>query len=59
MSNDEAIKVLKNIKAYANRDSLDALEYTIKVLKKLECAGITDPLQADFSAVAANAKEGN
>ncbi|WP_191018170.1 hypothetical protein [Treponema zioleckii] len=51
MTNNDVIKVLKDIKTYANRDSLEALTYAIEVLEKLEKAGISEPLQSDFSKV--------
>ncbi len=51
MTNNEVIKVLKDIKTYANRDSLEALAYAIEVLEKLEKGGVKEPLTTDFSKV--------
>lgn len=46
MTNVEAVKALKDIKTYAQANALDALEYAIKVLEKLEKDGIKNPLES-------------
>ncbi|MCQ2574070.1 MAG: hypothetical protein MJ182_09250 [Treponema sp.] len=45
MTNVEAIKALKDIKTYAQANALDALDYAIKVLEKLDKDGINNPLE--------------
>lgn len=45
MTNVEAVKALKDIKTYAQAHSLDALDYAIKVLEKLEKDGVKNPLE--------------
>jgi hypothetical protein len=49
MTNDEAIKALKEIKTYTAATLLDELDYVIAVMEKLNKAGITKPLDADFT----------
>lgn len=49
MNNEKAIRALEQVKTYVSANSLDELDYAIEVLKKLESAGITDPLNTDFS----------
>lgn len=44
MTNDMAIAALKDIKTYVAAGSLDAVDYAIDVLKKLNELGIDDPL---------------
>ncbi len=51
MTNNEAIKVLKELKTYCAADSLDAVHYAIAVIEHLEKAGVSAPLLADFSQV--------
>ncbi|MBS7261575.1 MAG: hypothetical protein MJ185_09840 [Treponema sp.] len=46
MTNVEAVKALKDIKTYAQAKSLDALDYAIKVLEKLEKDGVKAPLES-------------
>jgi len=46
MTNAEAIKALTDIKTYAQAQSLDALDYAIKVLEKLEKEEKTKPLES-------------
>ncbi|MCF0242232.1 MAG: hypothetical protein HUK25_06305 [Treponema sp.] len=45
MTNVDAIKALNDIKTYAQANALDALEYAIKILEKLEKDGIKEPLK--------------
>lgn len=45
MTNVDAVKALKDIKTYAQAHSLDALDYAIKVLEKLEKDGVKNPLE--------------
>lgn len=45
MTNMDAVKALKDIKTYAQANALDALDYAIKVLEKLEKDGIKEPLE--------------
>ncbi|MBQ3825021.1 MAG: hypothetical protein II811_02675 [Spirochaetaceae bacterium] len=49
VSNEKALKALEQIKTYCAATNLDELNYVIKILKKLQCAGVTKPLEADFS----------
>lgn len=51
MNNKEAIKVLKELQTYCSATSLDAVNYTIAVLEKLEAQGILEPLNTDFSKI--------
>jgi len=44
MNNVRAVMALADMKVYANSRSLDALNYAIAVLEKLEEAGIKRPL---------------
>ncbi len=46
MTNCRAIKALGEVKLYANSRSLDAVNYAIAVLEKLEEAGIKNPLES-------------
>lgn len=46
MNNQKAIYVLSDLKMYASSQSLDAIDYAIEVLQKLENAGITNPLES-------------
>lgn len=45
MNNQRAIYVLSDLKVYASSHSLDAIDYAIEVLQKLESAGIKKPLE--------------
>lgn len=45
MTNLDAVKALNDIKTYAQANALDALDYAIKVLEKLEKDGVKDPLK--------------
>lgn len=49
MTNEKAIKALKEIKTYCAATSLDALEYVIQVMEKLEKDGVKEPLKTDFT----------
>lgn len=44
MDNVRAIMALNDMKVYANSRALDALNYAIAVLEKLEESGIKQPL---------------
>lgn len=44
MNNVRAVLALTDMKVYANSRSLDALNYAIAVLEKLEESGIKHPL---------------
>lgn len=44
MNNVRAAMALNDLKVYASSHSLDALNYAIAVLEKLEDAGIKQPL---------------
>ena len=48
MTNETAINSLEKIRTYCAADLLDALEYVIDVMKKLESDGVKDPLNTDF-----------
>lgn len=50
MTNERVVKALKDIKTYCSATSLDELDYAIKVLEKLNEAGVEDPLDANFLA---------
>ena len=49
MTNEKALKALRQIKTYCSASQLDELEYAIAVLEKLEKDGIKDPLNENFS----------
>ena len=49
MTNEEAIKALKEIKTYTAVNLLDELDYVIAVMEKLNKEGIKNPLDEDFS----------
>lgn len=49
VSNEKALKALEQIKTYCAATNLDELNYVIKIMKKLQAAGISEPLKADFS----------
>lgn len=51
MTNDEAIQTLKEIKTYCAANALDALEYVIQVMEKLEKDGVKNPLDTDFTKI--------
>lgn len=51
ISNEKALKALEQIKTYCSATNLDELNYVIKVMKKLQAAGVTQPLKADFSSL--------
>lgn len=44
MNNVRAVMALSDLKVYANSRALDAIDYAIAVLEKLEEAGIKQPL---------------
>ena len=48
MTNENAINSLEKIRTQCAADLLDALEYVIDVMKKLEADGVKDPLNTDF-----------
>lgn len=45
MNNVRAVMALNDLKVYASSHALDALDYAIAVLEKLEEAGIKKPLE--------------
>lgn len=49
MTNEKAIKALKQIKTYCSATLLDELDYVTQVMQKLENDGIADPLNTDFT----------
>ena len=49
MTLKEAIKSLEQIKTYTSAGTLDVVNYIVEILEKLEKAGITDPLNTDFT----------
>ena len=51
MSNEKALKALRQIKTYCSATQLEELEYAIEVLEKLEKDGVKEPLAADFTNV--------
>jgi len=46
MNNVKAALVLQDVKVYANTNAMEALDYAIAVLEKLEQAGIKEPLKS-------------
>lgn len=46
MNNQRAIYALSDLRMYASSRSLDAIDYAIEVLQKLENAGIKNPLKS-------------
>ncbi len=46
MTNQRAIRALNDLKVYASSRSLDAVNYAIAVLGKLEEAGVEQPLKS-------------
>ena len=51
MTNEEAIKALKEMKTYTAPALLDELDYVIAVMEKLNKEGVKEPLSADFRAL--------
>ena len=51
MTNDQAIKALEEIKTYTAATRSDEIEYVIDIMKKLEAAGVSKPLEADFEKI--------
>lgn len=49
MTNEKALKALRQIKTYCSASQLDELEYAISVLEKLEKDGVKNPLEIDFT----------
>lgn len=49
MTNEKVIEALKEIKTYTAANLLDELDYAIKVIEKLQKAGIEHPLETDYS----------
>lgn len=47
MTNDKAIAALKEIKTYTAANLLDAVDYAIAVLEKMNALGITEPLELE------------
>ena len=49
MTNEKAIKALRQIKTYGAATMLDELDYVLQVMEKLEKSGIKNPLETDFT----------
>lgn len=49
MTNEKALKALKEIKTYCAASLLDELDYVIKVMEKLIKDDVTEPLTTDFT----------
>lgn len=49
LDNIKLLKALDTIKTYCAPTLLDELDYTIKIIEKLERDGIKDPLETDFT----------
>ncbi|MBQ0165888.1 MAG: hypothetical protein KBT02_02115 [Treponema sp.] len=49
MTNKEAIKALETLRTYTAAGLLDVVTYVTEVIKKLDAAGISDPLNTDFT----------
>jgi hypothetical protein len=52
MSNEKALKALRQIKTYCSATQLEELDYVIEVIEKLEKDGIKEPLATDFKSLA-------
>lgn len=50
MTNEKALKALKQMKVSCSPTQLEELDYAIEVLEKLEKAGVSKPLEADFTS---------
>ncbi len=48
MTNEKALKALRQIKTYCSATQLEELDYAIEVLEKLEKDGIKEPLATNF-----------
>ncbi len=51
ITNEKALKALEHMKNYCSATNLDELNYVIKVIKKLNNDGITNPLETDFTSL--------
>lgn len=51
MTNERALRALKEIKTYCSANLLDELDYTIKVMEKLIKDDVKEPLTADFTKI--------
>ena len=51
MTNEKALKALRQIKTYCAATQLEELDYAIEVLEKLEKDGIKEPLATDFKSL--------
>ena len=49
MTNEKALRALKEIKMYCSANLLDELDYTIKVMEKLIKDDVKEPLATDFT----------
>ena len=49
MTNEKAIKALRQIKTYCAATMLDELDYVLQVMAKLEKSAIKNPLETDFT----------
>jgi hypothetical protein len=49
MTNEKALRALKEIKTYCSANLLDELDYTIKVMEKLIKDDVKEPLATDFT----------
>ena len=52
MTNKEVITALKEVKTYCAAKLLDPLDYALQVFERIEQAGVTDAVHADYSVVA-------
>ena len=52
MTNEKALKAMRQIKTYCAATQLEELDYVIEVLEKLEKDGIKEPLATDFKSLA-------
>ena len=52
MTNEKALKALRQIKTYCSATQLEELDYVIEVIEKLEKDGIKEPLATDFKSLA-------
>ena len=49
MTNEKAIKALRQIKTYCAATMLDELDYVLQVMEKLKKSGIKNPLETYFT----------
>ena len=48
---EKAIKDLAQIKTFCSAGTLESVDYVLEILQKLKDAGISEPLNEDFSSI--------